>query len=99
MDLPAELVLLEHMSRLKIMALMYRRADVGVKEAREALSMTPGNFDSHVQRLESAGWVQKRESLMRTGFKHRLRLTKAGGTAFVQYLDCVRLFLEQSQTR
>ncbi len=96
MFLPKDLEPLEQTSRLKIMALLYRRGDVNTRDALDSLKMTAGNLDSHARRLQAIGWLDARKSLTSNGFCHRLRITGKGQKEFRRYLGIVKEFLEST---
>ncbi len=97
-DLPDHLALVHQPARLKIMALLYRRGDVGAVGARRALEMTPGNLESHAKRLGDAGLLEARRVLKPSGFESRYKLTPAGLNAFRDYLAWLEQFVAAAQS-
>ncbi len=94
MDLPDHLVVIHQPARLKMMALLYKRGDVGAAGAREALRMTAGNLESHGKRLSDAGLVAARKVLKPAGFESRYRITASGIAAFTEYLSWLEAFVQ-----
>lgn len=91
--LTGDLELIHQPARLKVMALLHRRGDVGASAARAALGLTAGNLDAHARRLAEAGLVEVRRVLTRDGFEARYRITRRGVAAFVAYLEWLAGFL------
>jgi DNA-binding MarR family transcriptional regulator len=83
--------------RLRLMALLHARGDVGAAGARAALGVTVGNLDAHARRLEEAGLLVARKELLRSGFAARYRITPAGREAFGAYLAWLEAFLREAR--
>ncbi|MCA1811543.1 MAG: transcriptional regulator [Halobacteriales archaeon] len=99
MDLPEALEVLHQPVRLRLMALLHARGDVGAAGAREALGATAGNLDAHARRLEEAGFLAARKELLRSGFEARYRITPAGRAAFEAYLAWLEEFLAKARDK
>jgi DNA-binding MarR family transcriptional regulator len=97
MELPANLEVLHQPVRLRLMALLFQRGDVGFAAARDALELTPGNLDGHAKRLAEAGFLELRRALLRTGFETRYRITRSGREAFEAYLDWLAAFIASTR--
>lgn len=93
MDIPTELQVIHQPVRLKVMTLLYKHGDVGFTEAHKALDLTPGNLDAHAKTLQKAGLAESRKVLMKDHFEVRVRITRAGTSAFRDYLHLLREFL------
>lgn len=91
-----DLALIHQPARLKVMALLHRRGDVGAVAARAALGLTAGNLDAHARRLAEAGLVEVRRALTRDGFEARYKITRRGTEAFAAYLRWLETFLAQA---
>lgn len=91
--LPPALEVIHQPARLRLMALLYERGDVGAAGARDALGLTPGNLDAHARKLEEAGHVEARKALLRSGFEARYRITAHGKAAFDAYLAWLEEFV------
>lgn len=88
-------VVIHQPTRLRIMALLYRRRDLAYVTVRDALGLTDGNLASHARRLEEAGLVESRRVLRgRDGFHLRYRITVEGSAAFRRYVAALRAVLE-----
>lgn len=94
MDLPPELLVIHQPVRLRIMGLLYTHRDLPFTQVRDHLGLTDGNLASHAKKLESAGYVEGRRVLLKTGFEMRYRITRDGADAFRHYLATLRGFLE-----
>lgn len=96
MDLPPDLAVIHQPSRLRIMALLWRRRDVAFTAARDALGLTDGNLATHLRRLEDAGLAVSRRVLVHDRFEVRVRITDDGLRRFRMYLAVMRRFLESA---
>lgn len=75
--------------RLGVMAYL---ADAGVAdftELKTLLDVTQGNLSVHLRKLEEAGYVSIDKSFIDRKPLTRVRLTKAGRSAFATYLDAI----------
>jgi len=75
--------------RLGVMAYL---ADAGVAdftELKTLLDVTQGNLSVHLRKLEEAGYVAIDKSFIDRKPLTRVRLTKAGRSAFAAYLDAI----------
>lgn len=97
MDLPAELRVIHQPVRLRVMTLLYKHGDVGFTEAQQTLELTPGNLDAHTKALAKAGLAESRRVLQKDRFEVRIRITRAGTTAFRAYLARLQEFLDAAQ--
>ncbi len=86
--------LLHQRTRLRIMALMHRNRQANFTWVQEALELTPGNLGSHVEKLVTAGLLEKGRVLTRDGFEVRVRMTPEGDEAFRAYLGALGEVLE-----
>jgi DNA-binding MarR family transcriptional regulator len=60
---------------------------------QSTLALTAGNLDSHIARLEVAGYVLRGRALTSRGFQVHLKITPAGAAAFRTYLASLREYL------
>lgn len=90
--------LLHQPTRLEIMAYLYRNRDAPVTRIREALHLTPGNLQSHGDKLAKAGYIQQRRVLAGI-FEVHWRITAAGEHAFETYVDDMRRLIERIDPR
>lgn len=72
------------------MALLHRNREASFVWVQGALGLTPGNLDSHLARLEEAGYVRRWRGLGARGFEARVRITPEGQEAFRAYLRALR---------
>jgi DNA-binding MarR family transcriptional regulator len=94
MDPPEDVHLLHQPVRLRLMALLFQRGDVGFTAACQALGTTPGNLDAHARRLEAHGMLAVRKELLRSGFEVRYRITPVGRARFKEYLVWLQAFVQ-----
>lgn len=93
-DLPELDPLIHQRTRLQILTLLNRNREVPLALAREQLDLTYGNLAGHSDKLEEAGYLERRRKLTPDGFQVRLRITEQGQRAFEAYLQALRIYLE-----
>lgn len=98
MEFPEALAAMHQPVRLRLMALLFQRGDVGFAAACVALDATPGNLDAHAKRLEQAGLLAVRRELLRGGFEVRYRITAQGRAKFKEYLSWLEEFVRTART-
>ncbi len=64
-------------------------------ELKALLETTAGNLSVHLRKLEDAGYVAITKSFISRKSMTRVRITKAGRTAFVAYLAELRALLDE----
>ncbi len=85
--------------RLAILAAV-RNTPTTFSELKEAVELTDGNLDSHLQKLEDAGYVVKEvrsNPLLRRRRETVYKATEKGGRAFDGYLDSMERRLEEAR--
>lgn len=92
MDLPKLDGLIHQRTRLRIMALLHRNRRAAFTWIQETLELTPGNLDSHVARLEEAGYLERGRVLTDGGFQVEVTITAEGDEAFEAYLSDLEAF-------
>ena len=75
--------------RLGIMALLAGAEAANFNEIKARLQTTDGNLSVHLRKLEEAGFVAVEKSFVGRKPQTRARMTQAGRTAFVAYLDAM----------
>jgi len=80
-------------TRLRVVALLHRNRVASFVDVQAALGLTSGNLDSHVAKLEEAGYVERWSELTAGGFQVHLRITERGAAAFQSYLAALRQLL------
>lgn len=88
--------LIHQATRLRLMVLLHKNREAGFTWLQEALELTPGNLDGHVQKLVAAGYVGYGKRLTETGFQARVWITPQGDAAFLGYVEGLRLVLADS---
>lgn len=74
------------------MTLIHRNRRAPFTWVKETLQLTPGNLDSHVSRLEEAGYLERGRMLTEDGFQVEVEITEKGDQAFEAYLDDLEAF-------
>jgi DNA-binding MarR family transcriptional regulator len=88
--------LIHQATRLRVMTLLAKNREVGFTWLQEALALTPGNLDGHVQKLVAAGYAGYGKRLTETGFQARVWITPRGDAAFRAYVEELRIVLADS---
>lgn len=81
-------------TRLAILAALHRNREASFADLRDGLELTSGNLQSHVDKLEDAGYVESFRALVGTEFETRYRITERGSRAFEAYLEDLETLLE-----
>jgi DNA-binding HxlR family transcriptional regulator len=76
--------------RLGIMAYLSGVERAEFNELKGRLKVTDGNLSVHLRKLEDAGYVAVEKTFVGRKPLTRARLTEAGRTAFVAYLDALK---------
>ena len=86
--------------RLKIMAALHalpEREKVEFVRLRAATAATDGALGSHIVSLEASGYVAVEKDFHAKKPRTRVTLTRAGRRAFVDYLNFLQDFLQQTK--
>jgi len=92
-------VILHEPRRLAILAAV-RNTPTTFSELKEAVELTDGNLDSHLRKLEDAGYVAKEvrsNQLLRRRRETFYKATEKGRMAFDGYLDSMERRLEEAR--
>jgi DNA-binding MarR family transcriptional regulator len=83
-------------TRLTIMILLFNHKKINFTELQKLLSLTPGNLDHHVKKLEKAGYVKvyKKLSPLRRPLT-LIEITSSGKLSFENYLKNFRDILNE----
>lgn len=92
MDLPELDPLIHQRTRLRVLTVLHRNRRAPFVWVRETLDLTPGNLDSHVSRLEEAGYLDRGRVLTEDGFQVEVQITPEGDAAFEAYLEDLDAF-------
>lgn len=92
MGLPELDELIHQRTRLRVMTLLHRNRRAAFTWVQETLELTPGNLDSHVGRLEDAGYLERGRVLTEDGFQVEIRITDEGDEGFEAYLADLEAF-------
>lgn len=74
------------------MTLLHRNRRAPFTWIRDTLELTSGNLDSHLSRLEDAGYLERGRVLAEDGFQVEVRITETGDEAFEAYLADLQAF-------
>ena len=83
--------------RLAIMSMLAASPELSFTELRDALSMTDGNFTSHLRTLQEAGYVAVSKSFQDNRPLTTCSLTAAAKKAFANYIDLLEQVLQQAK--
>jgi DNA-binding MarR family transcriptional regulator len=78
------------------MTLLHKDREASFTWLQQKLGTTPGNLDGHVQRLVAAGYVGYGKRLTDAGFQARVWIQEAGDSAFLRYVEELRLLLAEA---
>lgn len=76
--------------RLGIMAYLSGAEAADFNELKGRLKVTDGNLSVHLRKLEDAGYVSVEKTFVGRKPLTRAKLTEAGRSAFVAYLDALK---------
>ncbi len=79
-------------SRLFLMVYLYSVESADFTFLKTETGMTQGNLSSHLQKLESAGYVEIDKQFRRKRPLTMVRLTDRGRSAFAEYIRRMHLF-------
>jgi DNA-binding MarR family transcriptional regulator len=75
------------------MVLLQRNHAAPFTWVQDSLAVTPGNLNSHLDRLVAAGYVDRRRVLTSSGFQLTIRITGPGRVALAGYLAALHALL------
>jgi DNA-binding MarR family transcriptional regulator len=84
--------------RLGIMTLLAGVPTADFNELKRRLSASDGNLSAHLRKLEEAGYVAVDKSFVDRKSLTRVRLTAAGRTAFLAYLEAMSRIVDEART-
>lgn len=87
--------LISHPTRFTICFLLYLHRRIGFAELQRLLDLTPGNLDSHLKKLNEAGYVEVRKVFTLRGLRTAVQITPTGSRAFREYAVKLREMLEK----
>lgn len=76
------------------MSYLYRNRQAAFTQLRDELDLTPGNLQSHGEKLAKAGYLEMQRVLAGI-FEVRWRITQKGEQAFEAYVAQMRARLER----
>jgi DNA-binding transcriptional ArsR family regulator len=89
--------LLHERGRLAIVSVLAAVESLTFTELRDQLEMTDGNLSIHLQKLEEKRFVAIDKRFVGRRPQTTCRLTRAGRTAFTQYLDRLEAIIRQGR--
>lgn len=94
---PAFDPILHHPARLKIVMLMASSTSAAFNELAREAQLTPGNLQSHLKALQTAGYVEATRGLIELKPRMRYRLTQDGREALKAYCATLVAAVEDIQ--
>ena len=82
--------------RLAIMTLLAARADWSFQDLKSELKMSDGNLITHLRALFKAGYTMETKEMLGRP-RTRYALSKAGRTAFANYLDVLEAIVRSAR--
>ncbi|MBN2510955.1 MAG: transcriptional regulator [Spirochaetales bacterium] len=73
-------------TRLSLLTIIYQEEGITYNELKRRLGASDGAVYTHIEKLISGGYVEKKKEIAGTNVQTIYRLTKAGITAFQEYL-------------
>ncbi len=88
--------LLHQNVRSKLISLLIANEELPFRALKEYLKVTDGNLSSHLNKLESAGYVRIEKSFEGKRPKTTIHITNKGSEAFKKYIDELKAFIEDN---
>lgn len=85
---------LHHPTRLKLAMLMASGTNASFNELARETGLTPGNLQSHLKALETAGYLESWRGLVDLKPRMRYRLTEGGREALRAYCATLRQMVQ-----
>lgn len=82
--------LIHQRTRLGILTYLYRNRQAAFTTLRDELDATAGTLSKHADKLDEAGYLDKRRVLTSDGFETTYRITAEGSAAFEAYVEALR---------
>jgi DNA-binding MarR family transcriptional regulator len=80
------------------MAAVVSAEEVDFNFLQEKVNLTDGNLASHLRKLEDAGYVKMRKTFLNRRPRTIYTVTKAGKTAFVNYVSAIERIIKDVKT-
>lgn len=84
-------------TRLSLVTLLHSREMMTFKSLKEYLGMTDGALYTHLEKLITAGYVEKRKELAGTTVQTVYKLTDNGNEEFLAYLEFLQSMLQSRE--
>jgi len=88
--------LLHQNIRSKLISLLISNEELPFKALKEYLEVTDGNLSSHLNKLESAGYVSIEKIFVNKRPKTIVHITDVGKKAFKRYIEALKHFIEEN---
>ncbi len=88
--------LLHQNVRSKLISLLIANEELPFRALKEYLKVTDGNLSSHLNKLESAGYVKIVKSFEGKRPKTTICITDKGSKAFKKYIQELKTFIEEN---
>ena len=83
--------------RLGVMAYLSTVSPAPFVELKAKINATDGNLSTHLSKLEEAGYVRIEKSFVNKKPRSNVHLTKAGRTAWIDYLSRLQSLLSAAE--
>ncbi len=80
----------------KLISLLIVNDQLPFKALKEMLEVTDGNLSSHLNKLESSGYVMIEKSFEGKRPKTVIHITDCGRESFKKYIDELKKFIEEN---
>jgi len=88
--------LLHQAIRSKLISLLIANEELPFKALKEMLKVTDGNLSSHLTKLESVKYISIEKIFEGKRPKTIVHITKTGRKAFSEYIQALKLFVEEN---
>ena len=82
--------------RSKLISLLIANEELPFKALKEYLKVTDGNLSSHLNKLESAGYIKIEKMFEKKRPKTVVHITDEGREAFKVYIEVLKQFVEEN---
>lgn len=82
--------LIHQRTRLRILTYLYRNRQASFTTLRDEIDVTAGTLSKHADKLDDAGYLDKRRALTSDGFETKYEITDEGSKAFRRYVNELR---------
>ncbi|MCF6330892.1 MAG: transcriptional regulator [Sulfurimonas sp.] len=88
--------LLHQAIRSKLLSLLISNEELPFRALKEMLGVTDGNLSSHLNKLESAGYIKIEKMFEKKRPKTVIHISEIGQEAFKKYIEELKKFIEEN---